>query len=164
MNGKRHLALFCINHILVGNRFFKAKRALLQLAGYRVGRGTCVVGPIHCTARLTIGENCWIGGGLTVHGNGEVWIGNHCDLGPEVTFLTGGHAIGGRGRRAGTGESYCIRVADGCWLGAKSTLLRSMTMGSGSVLAACGCAVGDIPPDTLVGGVPAREIRRLHEA
>lgn len=163
MNIKRRCALFFCNHLLAGTRFFGLKRLLLRAAGYQIGEGTKVVGPVFCTGRLTIGENCWIGRELKIYGNGEVMIGNHCDLGPEVTFLTGGHAIGDCLRRAGTGESYCIRVEDGCWLGAKTTLLGTITVGKGSVLAACGCAVGDIPPNTLAGGVPARKIRGLHE-
>ena len=164
MNIKRRGALFICNHFCAGTRFFALKRILLRIAGYQIGQGTKVVGPVFCTGKLTVGEHCWVGRDLKIYGNGEVIIGNSCDLGPEVTFLTGGHAIGDAGRRAGRGESYCIRVEDGCWLGAKTTLLGSITMGMGSVLAACGCAVRDIPPNTLAAGVPAKEIRRLHEA
>ena len=164
MDIKRHIALFFCNRFCVGTRFFALKRSLLRFVGYQIGDGTKVVGPVFCTGKLTIGENCWIGRELKIYGNGEISIGNNCDLGPEVTFLTGGHAIGDAERRAGPGESYCIRVEDGCWLGAKTTLLGNITVGKGSVLAACGCAVRDIPPNTLAGGVPAKEIRRLHEA
>ncbi len=163
MDIKRHIALFFCNRFCAGTRFFALKRSLLRFAGYQIGDGTKVVGPVFCTGKLTIGENCWISRELKIYGNGEVIIGNHCDLGPEVTFLTGGHAIGNAERRAGSGESYHIRVEDGCWLGAKTTLLGNITLGKGSVLAACGCAVRDIPPNTLAGGVPAKEIQRLHE-
>lgn len=163
MDIKRHIALFFCNRLCAGTRFFGLKRCLLRLAGYQIGSGTKVVGPVFCTGKLTVGENCWIGRDMKIYGNGEVILGNNCDLGPEVTFLTGGHGIGGEQRRAGPGESYCIRVEDGCWLGAKTTLLGDITLGQGSVLAACGCAVRDIPPNTLAGGVPAKVIRRLHE-
>lgn len=161
---KKRAALLLINHVLAGTKWFSAKRQLLRLAGWEIGVGTKVVGPVFCTGTLIVGENCWLGRNLTIHGNGAVRIGDRCDLGPDVTFLTGGHGMGSGQRRAGAGETYTIRLEDGCWVGARATLMGNISMGRGSVLAACGCAVGDIPPDTLAGGVPAREIRKLYEA
>lgn len=158
---KRVFAYFCVNHLLAGTRFFTAKRSLLRWAGHEIGDGTKIVGPVFCTGSLKIGRDCWIGRELTVHGNGSVEIGDRCDLAPGVVFLTGGHRIGSHERRAGEGESYSIRVGDGCWIGAGATLMKDITIGAGSVIAACACAGRDIPPDSLAGGVPAKVIREL---
>ena len=158
---KRRLAMFCVNYIFAGTRAFGIKRRLLRSAGYEIGEGTKVVGPVHCTGSLKIGPDCWIGTNLTVHGNGEVEIGANCDLAPDVTFLTGGHAIGTGERRAGTGETYRIRVGKGCWIGARATLGRSVTLGDGCVIGACACVVSDVPANVLAGGVPAKLIREL---
>ena len=49
-----------------------------------------------------------------------------------------------------------VRIGPGCWLGAKSSVLRGTRLGSGSVLAAHGVARGDYPPRSLVAGVPGR--------
>lgn len=59
--------------------------------GYRIGKGSKVVGPIECLGQFECGENCWIGKNLKINGNGTVKIGNNCDIAPEVTFQTGGH-------------------------------------------------------------------------
>lgn len=158
---KRRLAMLCVNHIFAGTRAFGIKRKLLRSAGFEVGDGTNVVGPILCTGTLSVGSNSWIGRNFTVHGNGTVVIGDNCDVAPDVTFLTGGHAIGSKERRAGVGESYDIRIGDGCWLGARATLGRSICVGEGAVVAACACVTSDVPENTLVGGVPARTIREL---
>lgn len=83
------------------------------------------------------------------------------DLGPEVTFQTGGHAIGNRTRRAGQGEIYHQVIGNGAWIGGRSTICNNSTVGSGCVVAACACVVHDVPDNTLVGGVPARVIRSL---
>lgn len=161
---KRRAVLRLVNGILAGTHFFAAKRRLLRSIGYEIGAGTRIVGPLFCTGTLKIGADCWVGRGLTVHGNGLVCIGDRCDLAPDVTFLTGGHRIGGPERRAGQGETYRITVGDGVWIGARSTVLRSVTLGSGCVIGACACVVRDIPPHTLAGGVPAAVIRELaHE-
>ena len=49
--------------------------------------------------------------------------------------------------------------------GQRSNILRllcnNVTIGKGCVIAACACVVNDIPENTLVGGVPAKSIRRL---
>ena len=164
LNGiKRTLNLFLINHVFVGTKPLACnmKRKLLRGIGCPVGDGTTIVGPIECKGTITIGKNCWIGKNCKVNGNGAVEIGDNCDLGPEVTFQTGGHAIGDRTRRAGQGEIYHQAIGNGTWIGGRSTICNNSTVGSGCVVAACACVVHDVPDNTLVGGVPARVIRSL---
>lgn len=159
----RKLNLFLVNTILVGPRpwTFKYKRALLRNIGYQIGEGTKIVGPIINTGKLIIGRNCWIGSNLVVHGNGIVRIADNCDLAPDITFLTGGHSIGEPERRAGDGETYEISVGSGVWIGARSTIARSICIGDSSVLATCSCVTKSVPCNVLVGGVPARLIKEL---
>ena len=99
---KRRTALFLVNHVLTGTRpcFFETKRRWLNSIGYSIGEGTKVVGPMECYAKLKVGRNCWLGKNLKINGNGTVEIGDNCDIGPEVTFQTGGHQIGTSERRA----------------------------------------------------------------
>ena len=161
---KRRFAMFCVNRLFSGTRFFPAKASLLRFAGHRVGANARIVGPIFCTGTLWIGEDAWVGRGLTVHGNGTVTIGSRCDIGPDVTFLTGSHAIGPASRRAGAGRTCDIRVGDGTWIGARATILGDTAIGEGSVIAACACVTRDTPKNCLLGGVPAAVIRELpHE-
>ena len=166
MKGKtifRQAVLLAVNHLYAGPRCFEQKRRLLNGIGFRLGEGTRVVGPVFCTGTLITGNDCWIGRNLTIHGDGAVQLGNGCDLGPDVTVLTGGHAIGGPERRAGEGKTSPVKIGDGCWIGARSTLLSGVTLGDGCVVGACACVTKPVPPNTLVGGVPARPIRMLYE-
>ena len=158
---KRAWVYFCVNHILVGTRFFSWKRRLLQSVGHEIGENTKVVGPIFCTGKLCIGSNCWIGRKLEINGNGTVEIGDNCDIAPGVVFITGGHAIGDCLRRAGKGESYTIHVGSGTWVCAGVTIAGTVNIGESSVIAACACVVSDVPANTLFGGVPAKKIREL---
>ena len=153
--------MFRVNHLLVGTRAFEKKRRLLCSIGHEIGEGTKVVGPLVCTGKLHIGSECWIGRDLTVTGNGDGYIGDRCDLAPGVMFVTGSHAIGDSHRRAGKGNNQPIRVGDGCWLGARATVLGGVTLGSGTVVAACACVAKDQPDNCLTGGVPAKIIREL---
>jgi len=159
--GKRLWACFLVNHIYRGTRCFEAKRRLLNGIGHDLGEGTKVVGPIFCTGILHTGKECWIGADLTIHGHGRVILGDRCDVGPGVMFLTGGHRIGEPKRRAGEGITADIRVGDGCWIGGRATLLPGTVLGEGSILAACGCAAAAVEPHVLAGGIPAKMIRKL---
>jgi len=155
--------MFLVNHVLVGTRpyFFEPKRKMLNSIGHSIGKGTKVVGPIECYSKLEIGQDCWIGKNLKVNGNGTVKIGNRCDIAPEVTFQTGGHEIGSRERRAGNGLICNQVVGNGVWIGGRSTIIGDVTISDGSVVAGCACVVKDVEENTLVGGVPAKPIRKL---
>ena len=158
------IALFMVNKVYVGTkpRYFEKKRRLLNSIGFSIGEGTRVVGPVECTGTLEIGENCWVGKNLNVNGNGSVVIGDNCDIAPEVTFQTGGHEIGDSSRRAGKGIVCSQRVGNGVWIGGRSTIVGNTTIGNSSVIAACACVVHDVEDNVLVGGVPAKIIRRLN--
>ena len=158
---RKRIVLYTVNHILNGTRFFAVKRRLLRSIGYEIGENTKIVGPLYNTLR--IGSDCWIGCGLTVHGNGTVTIGDRCDLAPDVTFLTGGHRIGDHCRRAGDGEIYRITVGSGVWIGSRATFLRTISIGDGSVIAACACVANSVQPDVIAAGVPAKVIKELNE-
>ncbi len=160
---RRKWSVFLVNKVYAGVKpsSFEKKRKLLLSIGCKIGEGTKVVGPIYFYQPFTVGKECWIGKNMTINGDGNVYIGDKCDIAPEVTFLTGGHVIGGHDRRAGEGQIYNIQVGSGCWIGARATLVGDLKVSDGSVIAACACVVKDVSPDTLVGGVPAKVIKEL---
>ena len=49
----------------------------------------------------------------------------------------------------------------GTWIGARSTILGGVTLGEGSIVAAGAVVSRSVPPNTIVGGVPASVIREL---
>lgn len=158
---KKRFAFFLTNHVFAGTRCFEVKRRLLMFAGFRIGDHTKIVGPVFITGEWTVGENCWIGCDLRIHGNGHVVIGNNCDLAPEVSFITGSHIIGSRERRAGEGYNAEIIVGSGCWIGTGADIMPGVTIGDGCVVAAGACVTESIPEDCLAGGVPSKIIKKL---
>lgn len=158
---KRNLNMYLVNHIYVGTRKFEKKRKLLNSIGHSIGENTKVVGPIEVTGTLIVGKNCWIGKNLKVNGNGMVKIGDNCDIAPEVTFQTGGHKIGNPNRRAGGGQIFSQCVGDGTWIGGRVTVLNNSNIGKACVIAGCACVIGNVEDNSLVGGVPAKLIRKL---
>jgi acetyltransferase-like isoleucine patch superfamily enzyme len=56
-----------------------------------------------------------------------------------------------------------VRIGRDCWIGEKSTILRGVTVGEGSVIASHALVNRDVPPRSIVGGVPARVLKRRGE-
>ena len=159
---KRRIAISVVNTILRGHRFFPLKRKILNwVGGIQVGTESKVVGPIRSYGILIIGSNVWIGANLTCYGQGTVEIEDNCDIAPDVTFLTGGHEMGDRIRRAGRGITTNIRVRKGSWIGARTTVLGNIEIGEACVVAAGAVVSKNIENNKLIAGVPAKVIRNL---
>ncbi len=152
---------FEVNHRFPGPGNFERKRKNLIKLGFEIGEGTRVAGPIRSTAKLKIGKNCWIGKDFKANGYGTVYIGDNCDIAPGVSFQTGSHIIGDSTRRAGEVTEKDVTVGSGTWICADSTLLGGVNVGSGCIVAACSLVNKDVDDNTMVGGVPAKIIRRL---
>lgn len=159
---KHMFVMFLVNHLFDGAYLFEFKRWLLNGIGYSLGEGTKVVGPVYCTAKLKSGRNCWFGKNLTIHGNGIVEIEDNCDIAKDVTFLTGTHMAASQ-EDAGAEEKASVFVGEGSWIGADATLGRNVSIGKGCMVLADSCVLKNMPEKTLIGGVPARIVRKLDE-
>lgn len=95
----------------------------------------------------------------------EIRIGNHVMFGPEVAIIGGGHNISVVGRfmtdvHEKTGnEDLGVVIEDDVWVGARAIILRGVTVGRGSIIAAGAIVTKSVPPYAVVGGNPARVIK-----
>lgn len=105
----------------------------------------------------SIGNNSVINQGCRLDNRGGIRIEGNVSISPEVHLITGDHDIESpfcSGRRAP------ITIRSLAFIGSRATILPGVTIGEGAVVAACACVTKDVEPYTLVGGVPAREIRK----
>lgn len=160
----RHLFNF-LSRLMPPSHGFAIRRWLLRVGGVdcSVDASICGGGWIYGRGALVIGNGTWLSPGCVFHTHPDaaIRIGQRCDIGPGVTFVTGGHRIGGAVRRAGEGTAMPIDVGDGCWIGAGVVVLGGVRIGAGSVLAAGSVVAHDVPPNVLAAGVPARVKRSL---
>ena len=52
-----------------------------------------------------------------------------------------------------------VVIGRDCWIGEKSTVLRGVTVGEGSIIASHALVNRDVPPRSIVGGVPAKVLK-----
>lgn len=147
-------------------RLFWLRRALLRLGGVNIGDNAsyCGGGWVYGSGELAIGDDSWLSPRVIIysHLTAPIHIGSNCDIGPGVKFVTGSHVIGSSLRRAGVGTAAPILIENGCWIGAYSTILGGVQIGTGSVVAAGSVVTNDVPENVLVAGVPARIKRKLN--
>lgn len=154
----RHLVNIIL-WFLPPSRLFALRSLLLRWAGIGMGRSVCFCGRgwIYGRGVLKVGDDTWLSPGVVVytHSTVSVEIGQRCDIGPGVQFVTGSHEVGPESRRAGVGLARPIVVGDGSWIGAGAILLGGVRIGSGAVVAAGAVVTRDVAEGTLVAGVPA---------
>jgi maltose O-acetyltransferase len=140
---------------------------LYRTVGLRIGTRTRIYGKIDIEGaggiqeNVTIGEGCLLTTPLYLNASAEIRIGNRVTIGHHAMIITDGHEMDDPECRGGTRFSRPVIVEDGVWIGARATILPGVTLGRGSVVAAGAVVARDVPPNTLVGGIPARPIRDL---
>jgi len=108
---------------------------------------------------LEIGDNVFVNYGTSLVASAHVKIGNDCLIGTHVQVMdTDFHRVEDKAWDP-TGEP--IAIEDRVWLGNRSIILKGVRVGHDAVVAAGAVVTHDVPPRTLVAGVPARIVRRF---
>ncbi len=147
--------------------FVQTRTLLYRLGGIEIGKATLlcghveIAGPDAVQKRLKIGTWSQITGPLYVDACASVTIGDGVFIGHHVLLITTNHEIGPPHQRCGLWKPLPIVIENGAWIGANVTVLPGVTIGQGAVVAAGALVTKDVPPNTLVGGVPAKPMRQL---
>ena len=114
---------------------------------------------------VRIGKNVFMGGGniLDRVRPDLIIIEDHVSLAGGVYILT--HSNPTTPLRDILGESSHImapvRIKRGAWIAVNVVILPGVTIGENSIVAAGSVVVRDVPPYTIVGGSPAKEIKKI---
>lgn len=106
-------------------------------AKFSIGDGSYVTcnALIVCATSIEIGKACAISWGVQIH---------------DTNF----HQLRGQPE-----TNRPVRIEDNVWIAANAMILKGVTVGRGAVVAAGAVVTKDVPPRTMVAGIPARVIR-----
>lgn len=123
-------------------------------------------------ANLTFGDNVYVNEGFYLVCNISVSIGSRVLIAPDVVIIDDdGHPLDWAARhdywpktpqdRLERKIGAPIIIEDNVWIGTRAIILKGVTIGEGSVIAAGAVVIHSIPGKVLAGGVPAHAIRNL---
>ena len=111
---------------------------------------------------LVVGAGSAIGALAWIGASGHVTIGCDVLIGPRVTIVPENHRFENLHKtiKSQGVERARVFIEDNCWIGAGATILAGVRIGRGSVVAAGAVVARSFPPNSIVGGVPARLIKQ----
>ncbi len=132
----------------------------LKLFGGRVGKGVVIRGGVQISFpwRLTIGDHVWIGDGVQILSLGEVNIESNCCISQQAYLCTGSHDF------AKPTFDLIVKpivIREGSWVCARAFIGPGVSIGPSSLVAAGAIVTKDVPAKTMVGGNPAKEVKRF---
>jgi maltose O-acetyltransferase len=133
---------------------------LMKRLGGR-GRDLTLRQGVHIIApeRVHLGDHIGIGYNTILRGNGGIRIEDYTIIGDQVILATDGHPLGEVYFNNPT--SNPIHIGQNVWVAGGVIVVGGVTVGENSVIAAGAVVTEDVPPNSVVAGVPARVIKTL---
>ena len=145
----------CKNGVEIGNNVSILDNTIIECTGVlrNIGEG------------LIIGNNVGFAQNCFIQVRGAVNIGNNVIFGPYSKVFSENHNFSDLNipiRDQGEIRES-VKIEDNVWIGANATILSGVTVGEGSVIAASSLVNKDVPPFSVVAGVPAKIIRKRNK-
>jgi maltose O-acetyltransferase len=141
----------------VRNAYFRKKLGSL-------GKGSSLYPGVYVShpENIFIGDNVSIAPGvyLGASSQGRITIGDRCAIAQGTRIVTPTHDPDVL-PVSKVGINRSVSIGHDVWIGAAAIILPGVTVHDGAIVAAGAVVTKDVPPDCLVGGVPARLIKNL---
>jgi len=138
--------------------FSSLKKSILSLFGASIGVGVYLKPGIKVKFpwRLSVGEHSWIGEDVWIDNMAHVTIGSNACVSQGSYICTGNHNWSSRNMKLFTKP---VRIENGAWVAARSTVCPGITIGEAAILTASSVAGKSIPPFQIWSGNPATYMR-----
>jgi acetyltransferase-like isoleucine patch superfamily enzyme len=167
---------------------FRAERpgARIEVGDHFVAYSDCILSAWG-SGKIRIGDCCSVGSGARLHARSEIRIGSHVLISWDALLIDfDGHSTD-PALRAQEMESTCARlfpsfvrrsgarraaspqhfdarpiaIGDRVWIGARAVILKGVTIGEDSIIAAGAVVAADIPPGHVAAGNPAKAVKKI---
>jgi acetyltransferase-like isoleucine patch superfamily enzyme len=115
------------------------------------------------SAEIRIGNSCTLNGTM-IHATNKVVIGDNCMFASTIILDNNSHNLSTDAiiRRTGKINDSPVIIGNNVWVGMHSIILKGVHIGDNAIVAAGSIVTHDVPSNVLVGGNPARLIKKLH--
>ena len=146
---------------LVTDDLGKIREVFSRLIGKKVDDTFFLIPPFYSDfgENIMIGRNVFVNHACTFMDRGGITLEDEVLIGPKVNLITTNHPLPPSERRATISHPILIRKK--AWIGAAATIMPGVTIGENSVVAAGAVVTRDVPANTVVGGVPAKVLKKL---
>jgi acetyltransferase-like isoleucine patch superfamily enzyme len=140
----------------------QVREAFAELIGKPVDDSLSLIPPFYADhgLNITVGRKVHIGYECMFTGHAPIDIADEVMIANRTNLVTSGHPVPPDQRRDYL-TAAPITIERNVWIGTAVTILPGVTVGAGSVVAAGAVVTGDVPPATVVAGIPARVIREF---
>lgn len=134
---------------------------LSELTGQEIDQSVSIFPPFSSDfgRNLHIDKNVFINAGVRIQDTGGVWIDEGALIGHNVVLATLNHDL--EPSRRQNLIPAPIHIGKNVWIGSNATVLQGVTVGENSVVAAGAVVTKDVPANSIVGGVPAKLIKKI---
>lgn len=162
---KENAIVQCMKYNAIDDTDYDAQYAQLKAMLGHVGEKVWIGKTFNCDngKKISIGNNFTGNYNLTILDIREVTIGDNVMIGPNTLITTVGHPLSPAGRRNHMSIAKPVTIGNDVWIGGNATILPGVTIGSNVVIAAGAVVTKDVPPNCVVGGVPAKKIKDIED-
>lgn len=142
------------------------RKALMQEMFAELGEGCYIEPPLHANwggHHVHLGNHVYANFNLTLVDDTDIYIGDRCMFGPNVTIATAGHPILPSLRAMGYQYNMPVHIGNNVWIGAGAIILPGVTIGDNTVVGAGAVVTKDLPANVVAVGNPARVLRQMGE-
>ena len=148
-----------LNHVVNRLPFASWRMRLYQLAGVSMAdpRRCCLMLGVEVSHawRLTLGRNTIVGPHVLLDARGHITLGENVNISSHTKIQTAKHEINDP---EFTASFAPVVIDDRVWIGLGATVLSGVRIGEGAIVAAGSVVTKDVPPFTIVAGIPAAPI------
>ena len=143
----------------------KRQQLMKEMFG-QIGKGCYIEPPFYANwggKHVFLGDYVYANFNLTMTDDGNIYVGDHVMIGPNVTVSSAGHPVELHLRKQGIQFNADVHIGNNVWIGAGCVILPGVSIGEDSVIGAGSIVTKDIPSGVVAVGNPCRVMRAISE-